>query len=180
MISKKHEAIAFYLLVTSLLALVIVSITFRYYLPDETFLFDDDLLLYTSETVSYNGTLFDFPQHIYKISISNASYPGDPLIDPSVNVIINDDFKRTLNGPDDYVVYNTKFNGRINECVLTDAGLAVSFQVEFSALRDRNPTYISLTTVTCILSLYYFYIATKLRKEKKEAITEEAEIKPAK
>ena len=168
MVSKRHEAIAFYLLVTSILALVIVSLSFKYYFPDETLLLEQDLDIYTFETVTYNASVFDVEEHIFKISMSNMTSITMPAMAANVKVIINSNFTATLSGPHDYVVYN----GEIEEVVLTDVGLAVSFHAAFSTLRNRNPIYISLTTVTCVLALYYFYITTKMKREEKAKVEE--------
>lgn len=178
MVSKKHEAIVFYLLLTSILALVAVSISFKYYFPDETFLFEDSGTILATETITYNGTLFDVPEHIYKINLTNCTALSDPLLAANLRVIINENYTKTLNGPEDYMVYNEVFDGKITELVLTDAGLSVSFNIEFSALRDRNPIYISLSVVSCVLALYYFYVTVNMRKTKNKNAAEEIKNKP--
>jgi hypothetical protein len=175
MVTKRHEAIAFYLLIASILALVIVSITFRYYVPEETFLFEDDFDINTGESVSYNNTLFDVSQHIYKITVSNLTAKIDPLLEPSMRVIINENFTDSVKGPDGYMIYNEAFEGEIEELILTDAGLSITFHAVFSALRDRNPVYISLSTVSCVLALYYFYVTVNVKKANKKTISEEME-----
>lgn len=173
MASKKQEAIAFYLLVTSIVAMVVVTISFKYYFPDETFLFEDNAEIISGESISYNASIFDAPQHIFKISLFNMSAMFMPGYAANVKVIINTNFTATLSGPKDYVVYNEIYNGEIVEFILTDVGLSVSFNMTFSALRDRNPTYISLATVSCVLAVYYFYVTVNLKKEKKVVIEEE-------
>ncbi|MHA1199256.1 MAG: hypothetical protein ACTSQF_07915 [Candidatus Heimdallarchaeaceae archaeon] len=171
MASKRHEAIAFYLLVTSIVAIVVVTISFKYYFPDEISFFEDDAEIHTGENISYNVSIFDVPQHIFKISLFNMSAMYMPGYDANVRVIINTNFTETLSGPQDYVIYSEIYNGEINEFILTDGGLSVSFNMTFSALRNRNPTYISLATVSSVLALYYFYVSVNLKKE--EEIVEE-------
>ena len=175
MVTKRHEAIAFYMLVASILALIIVSITFRYYYPDETFLFEADFDIDIGESIIYNGTLFDVPQHIYKIVLSNVTAKIDPLLSPSVKVIINENFTETVNGPEDYMVYNEIYEGEIEELIFEESGLAVTFHAVFFALRDSNPVYISLSTVSCILALYYFYVTVNVRKAMKKEVPAEIE-----
>jgi hypothetical protein len=173
MVSKKHEAIVFYLLVLSILSLVVVSISFKYYFPDETILYEGYTQVNTIEPEYMNATIFDVPQRIFRIRITDAEAVIDPLLTANVKVLINDDFNATLQGPTDYVVYN----GEIETLAFTDVGVAVTFNFTFSALRNRNPIYISLTTVTCLLSLYYFYVtANAKRNEKTEKVEENPEL----
>ncbi len=165
MASKKHESIAFYLLVTSILALALVSISFKYYFPDEILLVEGDEEVQILAGITYTEAVFNTTRHkIFKISISNMSSLYIPDLEGRVTVTINSNFTETLTGPSDYLIYA----GEINSLELTDAGFAVSFHLKLSVLKNRNPIYISLTTITCFLALYYFFITTNKKKEEIE------------
>ena len=166
MVSKKHEIIVYCLLVASMLALVSVSLSFKYNNTGETFLFEADLDINVGETVTYNGSLFDVPQHIYLITISQVKAKIDPLLNASVRIIINENFTGAAKGPEDFLYYNEAYAGKIEELAFTDAGLGVTFHMEIRAVVDMNPFYMSLSIVCCVLVVYYLYIVDKKKKGK--------------
>jgi len=167
MTTKLHKIIILSLLLTSIFALVAVSVTFGYSELEETFLFETDLALNSGETETYNGSLFDVRQHIYKIDISGIKAKSNPTHTTNVVIFVNGIQVGAVVGPANAFFYNEAYAGKIEELVFTDAGLGVIGHVEISALEDLNPVYISLATATCVLSIYYFYINVNQRNNNK-------------
>lgn len=172
--AKVRKNIIFSLLITSILALIVISMTFKYSTAGETFLLETDLDLNMGESIAYNGSLFVARQHIYKISVSGIKAKYDPLLDTSVVIFVNGVHVGGAKGPTDTYYYNEAYVGKIEELVFTDAGLGVTGHVEISAVIDMNPVYISLAVVICVLSLYYLYINVnnKISETSKEEIVE--------
>lgn len=163
MVSKKHEAIVFYLLVSSILVLALISISFKYYFPDEIPLFETDEELEIYSSISFNESFFDTNYQLFKISLSDLYLKYSPETKGNAVITINSNITQAVSGPSDYIVYR----GEIYSVEISDAGLAITFHLRFSALRNRNPIYISLTTLTCVLALYYFHLTTYRKKEEK-------------
>ena len=162
--AKVRTTVIFSLLIASILALIVISIAFRYPGVGETFLFETDLDINMGESITYNGSLFEARQHIFKITVSGIKAKYDPLLDTSVVIFINGVHVGGAKGPADTYYYNEAYVGKIEELVFADSGLGVTGHVDISAVIDMNPVYISLAIVICVLSLYYLYINVNNRR----------------
>jgi hypothetical protein len=166
MANKINRIIVFSLLITSLLSLIVISLTFRYSEVGETFLFEADLDIDLLDSIAFNSSLFNVPQHIYEISISNVKAKSNPLItEISVIILINENYTDAVKGPYGTTYYNEDYAGKIEVLNITHAGTPLTCHVAVSALVDVNPTYISLATASCVLALYYLYISVNQKRK---------------